>query len=137
MTALFLSTRCPHGCFCIIPHEHLGAQWQHAWSKKKLRSTNYPPLKSHARRQVQIEDMHEQQINLEAALKMAEAVLFVTGTYWDSWGSPLQKFLEDHAYLETSPVLMGKPAGAIVLQHFCGGKAVLSRLQGVLSTWDF
>lgn len=67
-------------------------------------------------------------------LKKADAVIFLTGTYWDSWGSPLQKFLEDITDLEATPALLGKPCAVFVLMHSVGGKGVLSRLQGVLST---
>jgi multimeric flavodoxin WrbA len=75
--------------------------------------------------------------NLKNLLFSADAVIFVTGTYWDSWGSPLQKFLEHATELELHPKLLGKPAGVVVLMHSVGGKAVLSRLQGVLSTFGF
>jgi multimeric flavodoxin WrbA len=75
--------------------------------------------------------------DLKNLLFSADAVIFVTGTYWDSWGSPLQKFLEQATELELHPKLLGKPAGVVVLMHSVGGKAVLSRLQGVLSTFGF
>ncbi len=67
----------------------------------------------------------------------ADGIVFVTGTYWDSWGSPLQRFLEDVTDLEGTSALMGKPAAVFVLMHSVGGKGVLSRLQGVLSTLGF
>ena len=65
----------------------------------------------------------------------SDAFVFVTGTYWDSWGSPLQKFLEDFTAYETSELWLGKPAAVLVTMHSVGGKGVLSRLQGVLTTW--
>lgn len=71
---------------------------------------------------------------LRQKIKNAEGFLFLSGTYWDSWGSPLQKFLEDATDLEGRPEVLGKPAGVCVLMHSVGGKSVLSRLQGVLST---
>ncbi|MGE5087458.1 MAG: flavodoxin family protein [Bacillota bacterium] len=67
----------------------------------------------------------------------ADAIIFVTGTYWDSWGSPLQRFLEDMTEMEATPAIMGKPCAVFVLMHSVGGKSVLSRLQGVLSTMGF
>lgn len=70
-------------------------------------------------------------------LNVADAVLFLTGTYWDSWGSPLQKFLEDFTDYELDKSFFGKPAGVITLMHSVGGKSVLSRLQGVLSSMGF
>ena len=71
---------------------------------------------------------------LEPALHAADAFVFATGTHWDSWSSPLQKFLEDATPAEASPLWLGKPAAVLVTEHSVGGKAVLSRLQGVLVT---
>lgn len=75
--------------------------------------------------------------SLLKAMKEADGFIFVTGTYWDSWGSPLQKFFEDITEFEASPAFVGKPVSVFVLMHSVGGKAVLSRLQGVLSTFGF
>jgi NAD(P)H-dependent FMN reductase len=71
---------------------------------------------------------------LEPALRAADAFVFATGTHWDSWSSALQKFLEDATPAETSSLWLGKPAAVLVTEHSVGGKAVLSRLQGVLVT---
>ncbi len=71
---------------------------------------------------------------ITTAIQNADAFVFTTGTYWDSWGSPLQKFLEDFTRLEGSPLYLGKPAAVLVTMHSVGGKEVLSRLQGVLNT---
>lgn len=73
--------------------------------------------------------------SLRKSMQAADAFVFVTGTYWDSWGSPLQKLLEDMTELEGDPTFMGKPAAVCVLMHSVGGKGILSRLQGVLSTF--
>jgi len=70
----------------------------------------------------------------KAKLKVADAFLFLTGTYWDSWGSPLQFFLEEATEWEGSDLWLGKSAAIIVSMHSVGGKGVLSRLQGVLTT---
>lgn len=70
-------------------------------------------------------------------IKEADGLLFVTGTYWDSWGSPLQRFFEDATELEARDEIIGKPAAVCVLMHSVGGKSVLSRLQGVLSSMGF
>ncbi len=69
-----------------------------------------------------------------ASIEKAQGFIFVTGTYWDSWGSPLQIFLENVTPLEGESAFLGKPAVVLVLNHSVGGKGVLSRLQGVLST---
>ena len=42
---------------------------------------------------------------LKKDLKAADGVIFVSGTYWDSWGSPLQAFLEKATELEGSSIL--------------------------------
>lgn len=71
----------------------------------------------------------------EAALAAADAVVVGTGTYWDSWSSGLQRFLEEATPTEGSALWLGKPAAVLVTAHSVGGKGVLSRLQGVLSTF--
>jgi len=76
----------------------------------------------------------EMVLNLDQQLKSAQAIIYATGTYWDSWGSPLQKFLEIVTSLEGSQAFLGKPAAVFVTMHSVGGKSVLSRLQGVLNT---
>lgn len=65
----------------------------------------------------------------------ADAFLFATGVYWDSWGSPLQRFFEEATASEGTDLWMGKPAALIVTMHAVGGKAVLSRLMGVLNSF--
>lgn len=75
--------------------------------------------------------------SLVKKIKNADAILCLTGTYWDSWGSPLQRFLEDATKLEARPEILGKPIGVCVLMHSVGGKSVLSRLQGVFSSMGF
>lgn len=72
--------------------------------------------------------------SLQPALRAADAIVFVTGTHWDSWSSPLQKFLEDATPAEATALWLGKPAAVLVTEHSTGGKGVLSRLQGVLVT---
>jgi chromate reductase len=72
--------------------------------------------------------------DLTPILAESRGFVFATGTYWDSWGSPLQAFFEQATGLEGSDVWLGKPAACVVTMHAVGGKGVLSRLQGVLST---
>ena len=71
---------------------------------------------------------------LESLLRRADAFVFATGTHWDTWSSPLQKFLEDATPAEATGLWLGKPAAVLVSEHSTGGKGVLSRLQGVLVT---
>lgn len=70
-----------------------------------------------------------------AALAAADALVIATGTYWDSWSSLLQQFLEQATPSEGTPLWLGKPAAVLVTAHAVGGKGVLSRLQGVLATF--
>lgn len=69
-----------------------------------------------------------------ARIAACDGFVFATGTYWDSWGSPLQAFLEHFTPTEGKALWLGKPASVLVTMHSVGGKEVLSRLQGVLST---
>lgn len=71
---------------------------------------------------------------LESVVR-TDALLFGTGTYWDSWGSPMQRFFEMTAHTEGQSLWVGKPAGAIVTAHAVGAKGVLSRLLGVLNVY--
>lgn len=80
---------------------------------------------------IHLEDKIE---NLESVLAAADGFIFTSGTYWDSWGSPMQKFLEDTTQYETSNIFLFKPAAVMITMHSVGGKSVLSRLQGVLNT---
>lgn len=70
----------------------------------------------------------------EATLAEASGFVFVTGTYWDGWSSHLQRFLEEATHTEATSLWLGKPASVWVTAHSVGGKGVLSRLQGVLSS---
>jgi chromate reductase len=70
----------------------------------------------------------------DAALSRADAIVIATGTYWDSWSSHLQRFLETATPTEGTALWLGKPAAVLVTAHAVGGKGVLSRLQGVLVT---
>jgi NAD(P)H-dependent FMN reductase len=92
-------------------------------------------------RTLSIDVVHLARTSPNASLKnkiaASDGVIFVTGTYWDSWGSPMQKLLEGITDMEGTPALMGKPCAVMVLMHSVGGKSVLSRLQGVLSTMGF
>ena len=72
--------------------------------------------------------------SLLESLEHADGLFIGSGSYWDAWGSPLQKFLEDIAGLDSTDSLFGKPVGLLTTCHSVGGKAVLNRLQGVLNT---
>jgi len=90
--------------------------------------------------QVQIDVIHLNELiplkseMISEKLAWADGFIFNSGTYWDSWGSPLQNFLEVATVFEATPLLLGKPASVLITMHSVGGKEVLSRLQGVLNT---
>jgi multimeric flavodoxin WrbA len=65
-------------------------------------------------------------------LRASDALLFATGVYWSSWGSPLQRFLEVMTGYELSDCFLGKPAGVLVSMDSVGGLEVAQRLLGVL-----
>lgn len=68
------------------------------------------------------------------ALARADGVVIATGTYWDGFSSHLQRFFEEATETEGTELWLGKPVACLVSAHSAGGKAVLSRLQGVLVT---
>jgi len=70
--------------------------------------------------------------SVKRSIKKADCLIFSTGTYWDSWGSPMQQLFEKMTVLEGSKYLVGKPACAIVTMHSVGGKEVVSRILGNL-----
>ncbi len=86
---------------------------------------------------IHLKHLLDKKISLEqikTQMQKADGFIFTSGTYWDSWGSPLQYFLEVSTQFEASDIFMGKSAAVIITMHSVGGKAVLSRLQGVLNT---
>lgn len=72
---------------------------------------------------------------IEKAILEADAFIFMTGTYWDSWGSPLQEFLEVATEWEGKSHFFAKPVAVVVGMHSVGGKSVLSRFLGVLNSF--
>lgn len=70
---------------------------------------------------------------LEAALAEADAILLATGTYWHSWGSPLQRLIEVLTPLENTPLLFAKPVGALVTMDSVGGAELAGRLLSVFN----
>jgi multimeric flavodoxin WrbA len=70
---------------------------------------------------------------LEAALAEADALLLATGTYWHSWGSPMQRLIEVLTPLENTPLLFGKPVGALVTMDSVGGAELGGRLLSVFN----
>lgn len=70
---------------------------------------------------------------LAERLRAADAFVFGTGTYWNSWGSPLQRFLEVMTPYEATDVFAFKPASVVVTMDATGGAEVAARLSSTLS----
>ncbi|MCU0316193.1 MAG: NAD(P)H-dependent oxidoreductase [Fimbriimonadaceae bacterium] len=68
-------------------------------------------------------------------VQRADGFVFGTGTYWDSWSSHLQRFLEETAHTEGFDYWVGKPAILFATAHAVGAKGLLSRLMGVLNVY--
>ncbi len=66
-------------------------------------------------------------------LNSSDGFLVVSGTYWNNWGSPLQRFIEIITTFENSPALFGKPLACAVTMDSVGGAEVASRIQSVFS----
>jgi chromate reductase len=68
-----------------------------------------------------------------------DGFLVVTGVYWNSWSSPLQRFIEVATAFENTAAFWGKPVACGVSMDSVGGLEVASRLQGVfggLGCWS-
>jgi len=66
-------------------------------------------------------------------LEKADGFLIVTGTYWNNWGSPLQKFIETTTAFENSPAFFSKPVACAISIDSVGGIEVAARLHAVFS----
>ncbi|RYF05960.1 MAG: NADPH-dependent oxidoreductase, partial [Deltaproteobacteria bacterium] len=83
--------------------------------------------------QVCLADFAGSTASLLALVRRADALLFGSGVYWNSYGSPLQRFLEVATAWETSDVFLGKPAAVVLTMDSVGGMEVAARLLGVLN----
>lgn len=68
-----------------------------------------------------------------ALVRSVDAFFVATGTYWGSWGSPLQRFFEVITPLEATDAFVGKPAACVVTMDSVGGVDVGTRLLGVFA----
>jgi len=64
-------------------------------------------------------------------LLSCDALLIVTGVYWNNWSSPLQRFIEVTTAFENTPAFFGKPVACAVSMDSVGGIEVAARLQAV------
>ncbi|GGH83216.1 chromate reductase [Filimonas zeae] len=62
-----------------------------------------------------------------------DAFLVLTGVYWHSWGSPLQRFIEVVTAFEHSPAFSGKPVACGASMDSVGGAELVARLLNVFS----
>ena len=66
-------------------------------------------------------------------LRQADGFLLGSGVYWNSHGSPMQRFLEVVTGWEATDVFLGKPVGVVLGMDSVGGMEVASRLLSVLN----
>lgn len=71
--------------------------------------------------------------DLVDAVRSADILLFGSGVYWSSWGSPLQRFLEVMTPYEATDVFVGKSVGVVLTMDSVGGADVAARLLFALS----
>src|SRR5581483_5345246 len=57
-----------------------------------------------------------------------DGLLVISGTYWNSWSSPLQRFIEVATAFENTPAFFGKPVACAVTMDSVGGMEVAARL---------
>jgi NAD(P)H-dependent FMN reductase len=66
-------------------------------------------------------------------LRAADALIVGTGVYWQSWGSPLQRFLEVFTPHENTDLFFGKPVACLVTMDSVGGSELAARLVAVFT----
>lgn len=66
-------------------------------------------------------------------LETHRSFLVITGNYWSSWGSSLQRFLEVVTAYKNSPVFFGKPVACVVTMDSVGGADIAARLHAAFS----
>lgn len=70
---------------------------------------------------------------IAARLRAADGLVVGTGVYWQSWGSPLQRFLEVFTPHENTDLFFGKPVGCLVTMDSVGGSELAARLVAVFT----
>lgn len=71
---------------------------------------------------------------VRGAIRRAERLVLISGTYWGGCSSLLQSLLEELTPTEGTELWLGKPAAVLISAHQVGAQTVLWRLQGVLVT---
>lgn len=62
-----------------------------------------------------------------------DGFIIISGTYWNNFGSPLQRFIEVVTPLENSSHFFGKPVACAVTMDSVGGMDVAARVHSVFS----
>lgn len=68
-----------------------------------------------------------------ALLEQQDALLVITGNYWNNYGSPLQRFIEVFTAYENTPCFFGKPVACVVSMDSVGGTDIAARIHSVFS----
>jgi chromate reductase len=71
---------------------------------------------------------------LASTLRSADGFVVGTGVYWQSWGSPLQRFLEVFTPHENTDLFFAKPVATVVTMDSVGGSELAARLTGVMTS---
>lgn len=66
-------------------------------------------------------------------LQSCDGLLVTSGVYWNSYGSPLQRFVEVATGFENSPAFFGKPVACALSMDSVGGDDVAARIHAVFS----
>ncbi len=66
-------------------------------------------------------------------LREAHGFFAISGSYWSSWGSPMQRFLEVMTAFENTPVFFGKPFACAISMDSVGGLDIAQRLHGAFA----
>jgi NAD(P)H-dependent FMN reductase len=81
---------------------------------------------------IELKDVKDM-LSLHTRIKDAQGFIVGSGTYWQSWGSPMQRFLEAATEWEGTDVFLGKPICTVITMHSVGGVEVMSRLQSIFN----
>jgi len=71
--------------------------------------------------------------SVKKQLQQADAFFVVSGTYWNNWSSPLQRFIEVMSVFENTDIFFGKPVACAITMDAAGGMEVAARLHATFS----
>lgn len=70
---------------------------------------------------------------VRAILRSHDAIFAVSGNYWNSYGSLMQRFIEVTTFCENGPEFFGKPFACAVTMDSVGGTDVAAKLHAAFS----